>query len=369
MKLEVNFSEFKKIVMLAEHLAGKHMTLPVLSCFLFVVKKNVLMIRATNLDMGIDAYIPAKADTEASFAVPASVLAAFLSQIGDFDGVVRLEEVSQNIQISAAKSKGVIKTVPSEDFPDIPQVADGQSVSLTSHILAKGLKSVWYSASVSSVKPELSSVYVYTNDNKLYFVSTDSFRLAEKAISLPSHTKVADLLIPFKNIADTTRVLESFDANFELKTSKNLMSLEIPNKIRLVSRVIDGVFPDYKQIVPKTSMTEVVVLKQDLLNALKISNVFSDKFNQVHFLIDPKAKLFEIQTKNNDIGENKTNIDGAITGEKIEINFNYKYIIDCFQSIDSDSMSLQLGGMNRPMVIRPISGDQSFMYLIMPMNR
>ena len=89
---------------------------------------------------------------------------------------------------------------------------------------------------------------------------------------------------------------------------------------------------------------------------------FCDKLN-------PKSKIFEIQTKNSDVGENRTNVDAALTGEKVEINFNYKYIIDCFQSIDADSVSLQLGGLNRPMVIRPVSGDQSFMYLVMPMNR
>jgi len=154
----------------------------------------------------------------------------------------------------------------------------------------------------------------------------------------------------------------------KVKIGKNLISFEA-NGIYAVSRVIDGVFPDYKQIVPKNFTTEVVALKQDFLNALKISNIFSDKFNQVHISIDPKKKLFEIQTKNSDVGENKTAVDAAITGDPVEINFNYKYIIDCFQSIDADSVSLQLSGMNRPMVIRPVSGDQTFMYLVMPMNR
>jgi DNA polymerase-3 subunit beta len=111
------------------------------------------------------------------------------------------------------------------------------------------------------------------------------------------------------------------------------------------------------------------MLKQDLTNALKVSNIFSDKFNQVHLVIDPKAKIFKIQTKNSDVGENSTSVDAALTGDAMEINFNYKYIADCFQSIDADSLSLQLGGANRPMVIRPVSGDQSFMYLAMPMNR
>lgn len=369
MKLELHFQDLKKAVLLAERIAGKHMTLPVLSCLLFDVKKNSLIIKATNLDLGMEVSISAKSDAEEVFAIPASILSAFLSQISDYDGVVRLESVSGNIQINTTKSKGIIKTVPHEDFPSIPTVNGEQKVELNPEVIVKGLKSVWYSSSVSSVKPELASVYVYTQNNHLVFVATDSFRLAEKKVSLPASTTIGDILIPFKNVADIIRILESNNETMTLEMNKNLISFEVPNKMRIISRVIDGVFPDYKQIIPKAYTTEIVALKQDLLNALKISNVFSDKFNQIHLLADPKGKIFEVQTKNSDIGENKTTIDAAITGDKVEINFNYKYVVDCFQSIDADSVSLQLTGTNKPMVIRPISGDQSFMYLVMPMNR
>src|SRR5262249_15655127 len=115
--------------------------------------------------------------------------------------------------------------------------------------------------------------------------------------------------------------------------------------------------------------TEAVMLKQDLLDALKISNIFSDKFSRVHFEIHPSDKRFQIETKNSDIGENTTAVEAALTGDDVDINFNYKYIDECFQSIDSDSLSLQLNGLSKAMIIRPVSGDQSFMYLVMPMNR
>ena len=369
MKLELHFQDLKKAVMLVERIAGKHMTLPVLSCLLFDVKKGSLIIKATNLDLGIETVVSAKSDTEEVFAIPATILSSFLSQINDYDGVVRLESVSGNIQINTTRSKGTIKTVPHEDFPSIPTISGEQREKLNPEVIVKGLKSVWYSSSVSSVKPELSSVYVYTQNNHLVFVATDSFRLAEKKVSLPSSTIIGDILIPFKNVADIIRILESNNETMAVEMNKNLISFEVPGKMRMISRVIDGVFPDYKQIIPKTYTTEIIALKQDLLNALKISNVFSDKFNQIHMIADPKSKLFEVQTKNSDVGENKTTIDAAITGDKVEINFNYKYVIDCFQSIDADSVSLQLGGTNKPMVIRPVSGDQSFMYLVMPMNR
>ena len=110
--------------------------------------------------------------------------------------------------------------------------------------------------------------------------------------------------------------------------------------------------------------------KVDCCNqALKLSNIFSDKFNQVNLIIKPKSKVFELSSQNNEVGENKTSISAALTGDAIEVNFNYKYIIDCFQSIEADSVSMQLSGPNKPMVIRPISSDATFMYIVMPMNR
>ena len=149
--------------------------------------------------------------------------------------------------------------------------------------------------------------------------------------------------------------------------NKNQISFSGEN-IYLTSRVIDGIFPDYRQIIPKGSETEAIILKQDLLNALKLSNIFSDKFNQVNLLIKPKEKIFELSSQNNDVGENKTFLDAALTGDEVEVGFNYKYFLDCFQTINTDSISLKFNKSSRPIVISPVS-DNTFTYLIMPMNR
>jgi DNA polymerase-3 subunit beta len=132
--------------------------------------------------------------------------------------------------------------------------------------------------------------------------------------------------------------------------------------------VIDGVFPDYRQIIPKEAKTEAVVLKQDLFNALKLSNIFSDKFNQVNLTIKPKEKIFELSSTNNDIGENKTYLEAALSGGNTELSFNYKYFFDLFQSINADSISIKLNQTSKPLVVSGVS-DHSFIYLIMPMNR
>jgi DNA polymerase-3 subunit beta len=368
MKLEINLKKLKEAVGLMDRIAGKHQTLPVLSCILVEVTKNTALFKATNLDVGIEIAVPTKTDGEGVFALPAHTLSSFLSQISEQNQVVTIDIVSGNAHIKTAKSKGIIKTLSPEDFPSIPRITDGQEYSIAPQDFIRGLGSVSYSASISSVKPELSSVYVYKDGEYITFVATDSFRLAEKKIKSTTTTKFSDILIPYKNIQDITRVLGSFSGDAKVVSNKNLISFE-SNGTYIVSRIIDGVFPDYRQIIPKAHTTDVTALKQDILNALKISNIFSDKFNQVHITIDPKAKLFEIQTKNSDVGENQTTVDASMTGERMEINFNYKYIADGFQSIEADAVTLQLSGLNRPVILRPVSGDQTFLYLVMPMNR
>lgn len=368
MKFETNLQKLKEAVALVEHVAGRHITLPVLSCILIDVKGNSAILRATNLDVGMEISIPIKGSADGIVAIPAKTLSSFLSQVPDQNPMVTLELVSGNVVITSVKTRGTIKTMPIEDFPSIPSIPDAEEFKVSSQLFIKGLKSVAYSASVSSVKPELSSVYIYKDAGNVTFVATDSFRLAEKKIQVAIPAQFNDILIPHKNISEILRTLEYVGSEVSVSSNKNLISFKAGD-IYIVSRVIDGVFPDYRQIIPKSFTTEAVMLKQDFLNALKVSNIFSDKFNQVHITVDPKGKMFEIQTKNVDVGENKTQVDAALTGDKVEINFNYKYIADSFQSIDSDSVSLQFSGLNRPMVIKPVSGEQTFMYLAMPMNR
>lgn len=368
MSTEINFQKFKTAVALTERVASKHLTLPVLSCVLLEIKKNSLTLKATNLDVGVEVRIPAKTDEETVVAVPSHILSSFLSQIPESENNIKIEIVDQNVHIHTSHSKGVLKTMVSDDFPTIPRPISPDTVSLARNSLIKGFKSVWYSSSLSNVKPELSSVYIYNDPSNIIFAATDSFRLAEKKVPINKKVLASDILIPFKNVSELIRVLENMADEVQVDTNKNLISIQ-SDGIYVVSRIIDGVFPDYKQIIPKSFVTEVVVLKQDMINALKISNVFSDKFNQVKFFIDPDQKTFEVSTKNIDLGENKTKIDASITGQKLELNFNSKYITDCFQSIDADSIFIQLSGMNRPMVIKPVSGEQTFTYLVMPMNR
>ncbi len=367
MKIECIKEKLLEAVQKTEKVTGKNLTLPILSCISFEAKDSKLTLKATNLDIGIEISIPVKVIEPGTVAIPGSLLLQFLSNIPRSEKVL-IEVVESNIILKTEHTNTTIKSQNNDDFPIIPKIVDGSSVEIKPEEFIAGLRSVWYSAAITSMKPELSSVYIYHDgEESLVFVATDSFRLAEKKVRIKGLKSFGSILIPFKNVSEIIRTLDGVKNTVEVVVNSNQIALSWDG-VYLVSRIIDGNFPDYKQIIPKDPKTEITLLKQDFIQSLKLANVFSDTFNQVIMKMVPGEKLFEITTKNNDLGENHNNLEVIIKGEDLTISFNYKYIVDCFQSIPADSITLAFQGLGRPLIIRGVS-DQTFMYLVMPMNK
>ncbi len=366
MQLEISKEKLSQAISKAEKITGKNLTLPVLSCLLLKTEKDVLKVMATNLDLGIEVEIPAKIKQEGEVAVPGAVLSSLVSG-NPKDSSVKLEKKEENLFVSSDGNSTIIKSQASDDFPSIPKLKDAQSFTINSKKLTKGLKSVWYSSATSNIKPELSSVLVYVEGKELIFVATDSFRLAEIKVDNEGVNELSQVLIPFKNVPEIIRVFDDMDDDIKVSLTKNQIAFEYKG-IYLTSRIVDGNFPDYQQLIPKEFTTEFTVLKDDLINTLKVSNVFSDQFNKVTFTVDPSKKLFEVEAKNNDVGENKNKVEGVLSGDSLTISFNQRYIMDCFQSINTDSLTLRFNGNNKPMVIKSVP-DTRFTYLVMPMNK
>lgn len=366
MKIECEKSKIESAVQKVARLAGRHLTLQVLSCIYFDADiNNKLILKSTNLDMGIEIDVKVKILEKGSVAVPASVLLNVLSSIKEESLV--FETIENNIKISSNKNSVVIKCLPQEDFPSIPKINTEQTLKINSHDLLLGLKSVWYSASNSNIKPELGSVFVYKGDNGLVFASTDSFRLAEKTVNTKIDNDFPQTLIPYKNVTEIIKIFEDYKGEIKIIFEKNQAAFLVEG-LYVVSRLVDGSFPDYKQIVPKSFATTATILKSDLINAIKTSNIFSDTLNQVKLKVNIKNKNLNIESKNNDVGEYQESIKANVSGEDIELNFNNKYITDCMQSIPGESLTLNFGGLGKPLLISGTT-DKSFLYIVMPMNR
>ncbi len=366
MKIECIKEKLEEAVGKAEKIAGKNITLPVLSGLYLSAHQNALTIRSTNLDLGICITLPVKVIEPGTVVVPAHVLYSFLASLSK-DKNITLETKDQLLEIKTVSNQTHIKTLPSEDFPIIPEIGDDQAFSLPARDLMFGLKSVIYSAAIGSMKPELSSILVSYEGEFLVFAATDSFRLAEKKIRVKKIPHFKQILIPQKNASEIIKIFDRGEEEISLSIEEHQLALRTPN-VYVTSRIIEGVFPDYRQIIPKETTTKAVVLKQDLVTSLKTSLIFSDSFNQLTFKISPEGKKFEIESKNNTVGETNYTIDSALEGEDILINVNHRYFTDCFQSITTDSVSISFSGQAKPIIISGI-GDTSFLYLVMPMNR
>lgn len=365
MKLNCLKNYLKEAISLTERIGGKNINLPILNNTLIFTDNNKLKLISTNLEIGVEINIPAKIEKNGKVAIPSNIIYNFLSSFSG-DENIYLESINNNLSISTTNTSILIKGQPINDFPNLPIIKNKKSISFKTQDLLNGLKSVYYSASISNIKPEISSIYIYTDKkNQLTFVATDSFRLAEKKLSY----KLLDfpkIIIPHKNVLEILRILENKEGKTDLIFDNNQI-LFIHENIKIISRIIDGIFPDYNQIIPEKFITDVVLDKKNLLNILKTASVFSNRLNEVNIIVEPKNKFITIQTSNNDTGEYVTKIPANITGEAIKIVFNYKYIHDSLSSFSSEKIILRFSGEGKPLLIMGVD-DNSFLYLVMPMN-
>jgi DNA polymerase III subunit beta len=366
MKIEAIKETLADAVTKAEKIAGRSANLPILKGLHLLAHDNVLDIKATNLDLGISVTIPVKIKEEGDVVVPANILSSFINSLSKEKNIT-LESDGQTLKVSTENFNTIIKTLSGEEFPIIPRIADDEAFSMPARDLVLGIRSVVYAAAIGSMKPELSSIYVYYEEDKLVFVATDSFRLAEKKVKVKKIPHFKSLLIPEKNAIEIARIFDGLREDISISIGDNQIAFYGGNTY-LVSRIIDGSFLDYRQVIPKETSSSVVVLKQDLVSTLKTSMVFSDSFNQLLINIDPKNKKFEIQSRNNDVGESAASVEAVVEGENLSTSVNYRYFTDCFQSISGDTVSLSFSGSDRPIVVEG-AGDKSFIYLVMPMNR
>lgn len=364
MKAECIKDKLKEAVFQVGKISSKNLSLPILESILIEAKGSEIVLKATNLDIGLEVRIPAKVEKTGSVAVPGYILGGFIQML-EGDNVVKLEAINNNLSVSTKKNSTLIKSYPADEFPLIPRVEKEESITIEAYKIVSGIKAVSFAALGSDIKPEISSVYIYVDNGSLYFVSTDSSRLAEKKFDVKGDSDFSSSIIPIKNATELVRIMENVTGEVLLEFNKNQMSVSTSN-FYFTSRVVGGIFPDYKQIIPKDKKTEVVVLKQELLDSIKLSSIFSDKFNQVTFKIIPSDNFFEISSRNQDKGESVTKIEATLEGEDIDMSFNSRFILDCLNSTKEDSVSISFNGHQRPVIIKGI-GDESFTYLLMPM--
>lgn len=362
MKLQVTQENLAKALGSVSRVASSRGTLPILSNVLLKTIEGRLSIAATNLDIAITHFIGSKVSEEGSITVPARLMQDFVSSLPA--GVIELSLDDFKLHIAADKYQSVINGVSAEDYPVMPAIADGQTIRIPAKILKAALQQVIMAASSDESRPVLTGVYWHTYDGMLYMVATDSYRLAEKA--LVTTAQEIGLLIPASALQDLLRILGDFDEEVEVTFDDQQVLFRVGD-VELVTRLIEGKYPDYRKLIPSTFASSASLKKSDLTNITKVSSLFArESAGSVTINLDEAAQQVSIRSIASQIGENTAAASAAITGEGV-ITLNSRYILDALHALSGDEVVFSFNGKLEPSVLRdPKASD--YVHVIMPLK-
>lgn len=349
-------------------------TLPILNNFLLSTEKGMLKISSTDLEIGFTSLIPSKILKEGSITAPAQLLSQFVNNLPSKN--INLEALDSKLYLSCDNIKASINGLGAEDFPIIPKVKSDSVLIINSKILKNSLNNVINSSAISDARPEIASIYVKIGPDQIKFVATDSFRLAHKTIFSSSDDfkekikinfeKSKNIIIPLRTAGELLRILGDQNDNVKINIDENQILFDLDN-IQLVSRLVEGNYPDYEAIIPKSSETKCYLSKNDLEESIKLSGCFSSKLNDITIKTNSSKSQMEIFSNNNEYGSHRAKIDSEIKGRDISIVFNWRYLLDGLKNINEDELVLEFNGDQKPAVIKP-SKNADFFYILMPIR-
>lgn len=342
-------------------------TLPVLNNILLKAEGKNLYFSATNLEIAIQHSIPADIRSEGSITVPAKLITSYISLLKDEKIEATLGE-GNTLTLSSTSSQTKIKGIASEEFPVIPKVPKENTLKVSVKDLNSAILQTVFAASSNTSRPVLSGVLFDLDRETLKIVATDSYRLAERRITLKEKTSISlQSVIPSRTITELGKILsKAREEELEINLTKNQVLFTI-GSIELTSRLIEGKFPDYEKIIPKSTKTKVTVSTEDLTLVIKRVSLFArENNNSIKVAATNDGKLI-VSTEETKIGEEKAEVNVTMEGENNKIALNAQYLLDVLNFVQSDKILLEIEDKLAPAVIRP-SANKDYVYIIMPLK-
>ncbi len=362
MKLQVTQENLSKALGSVARVASSRGTLPILSNVLLKTVDGRLTIAATNLDIAITHYIGSKVSSEGSITVPARLMQDFVSSLPS--GVIELDLDDNKLHIKAEKYTSTINGISAEDYPVMPAITDGQSWKISGSLLKQSLQQVVVAASGDEARPVLTGVYWHTFEDKLYIVATDSYRLAEKAVQ-PIKIPV-NLLIPATALQDVLRILGDYDEEVVITHDDQQVLFQVGD-VELVTRLIEGKYPDYRKLIPQKFASEATLKKSELQNITKVSSLFArESAGSVTINLDAAEQSVSIRSIASQIGENVATASATITQDGA-ITLNSRYILDALHVFGGESIRVAFNGKLEPCVLSDPK-NKDYTHVIMPLK-
>ncbi len=362
MKLQVTQENLNKALGTVGRVANTRSTLPVLANVLIKTVNNRLSISATNLDIAITHYIGAKVSDDGAITVPARLMQDFVSSLPA--SVINLDLDEYRLHIVTDQYQSVVNGVSAEEFPVMPTIESGKTWKVSGTLLKKSLQQVVMAASGDEARPVLTGVLLHTNDGKLYMAATDSYRLAEK--QLGSNKEQIELLVPGSAMQDLLRILSDYDGDVEITNDEQQVLFHVGD-VELVTRLIEGKYPDYRKLMPQEFAVTANLKRADLLNVTKVSSLFArESAGSITINIDEEEQKLSIRSVASQLGENTASANAKVTGTSV-ITINSRYLLDALHALGGEDVLFSFNGKLEPTVIRdPAATD--YTHIIMPLK-
>lgn len=355
---------------LVTRVASKQTNLPILQNVLLRAEGGIISLSATNLEIGIETQIRGKIDNEGSFTIPASLFQNYVSLLpsGRIDCVLDGNELHLTTQETRSRIKGEEST----DFPILPQTEKEKVLSLPKNDLIQTLQQTLIAAAIDESRPEIAGIFFHTKGKSLLLAATDSYRLAQASIILPEESPIEiKAILPQRSASELLHLLQSLEAveMIESCTTENQFIFWCDGTV-FISRIIQGHFPDYEQIIPTEGATTARMNRMDWTRAIKGTALFSKTgVNDIEITFDPEKKVVALRANNIQIGENTTTIPAEAKGRLATVVFNYRFLIDGLNHINTDDVEVLVNDRNSPGLLRPADDSHRYVYIIMPIKQ
>ncbi len=362
MKLQVTQENLAKALNTVTRVANTRNTLPILANVILKTVGTRLSIAATNLEIAITHYVGSKVSKEGAITVPARLMQDFVGSLPP--GVIDLRLEDYKLHITTDKYQSVINGVSADEFPVMPTISKGNQWTIPGKVLKTGLQQVVVAASTDEARPVLTGVYIHTHGSKLYAVATDSYRLAEK--ELVRSTQEVSLLVPASAMHDLLRILSDYSEEVVVVHDDQQVSFKTGD-VELVTRLIEGNYPDYRKLIPRSFATSATVQRADFVNITKVSSLFArESAGSIKIAASEADKQVSIRSIASQLGENTATAEGKIKGEG-EVTLNSRYLLDALNVLPSEEVTFGFNGKLEPCVLRSV-GVKDYLHIIMPLK-
>ncbi|PIR72417.1 MAG: DNA polymerase III subunit beta [Candidatus Nealsonbacteria bacterium CG10_big_fil_rev_8_21_14_0_10_36_24] len=369
MKLIVLKTNLKEGLEKIERATSNNLILPILKNCLIESIDNKILFSATNLEIAITSFVSGKVIEEGALTAPVNTFLSIINNL--LEERITIESENNNLIIKTSDYQAKIQGIKKEEFPIIPKISNNQDfIEIPSIILKEALESVIDSAQISGSRPELNGVLFDYQNIFLKIAATDSFRLSEKTINnslFKSNIKQGfKIIIPIKTILEVIRLIKDTASKTIFYLDSNQVLFKIDDT-EIISRLIDGEFPDYQVIIPQTIDTEIIIKKDKLINALKLVSIFTDRLNEIKISVLDNLKIISISSSSSTLGENEYLAPAKIKGQKVKIAFNWRFLLGGLKNIKSENVFLGFSGGTKPALIKSPE-DNSYFYIVMPIK-